>query len=194
MQPRFFASPAQFREWLAQHHGSAPELLVGFYKKHSGRPSITWPGAVDAALCFGWIDGIRKRLDEASYTIRFTPRKPRSTWSAINIKRVRQLTELGLMQPSGLQAFERRKAEDSGKYSYEQRRTARLTRACEQRFRANQKAWEFFQRQTPWYRRVASFWVVSAKKEETRLRRLVCLIEDSAAGRTIRPLTRAKPR
>ncbi len=165
---------------------------MGFHKKNSALPSITWPEAVDAALCFGWIDGIRKSLNEASYTIRFTPRKADSTWSAVNIKRVQELTRLGLMQPSGLQAFQQRKEENSRKYSYEQRRNAQLDAASEQRFRANKKAWDFFQRQAPWYRRTATFWVMSAKKEETRRKRMARLMQDSAQARTIPPLTRAR--
>jgi uncharacterized protein YdeI (YjbR/CyaY-like superfamily) len=192
MIPRFFASPALFRDWLAEHGSDCRELWVGFYKKNSGTPSITWPEAVDVALCFGWIDGVRKSLGEASYTIRFTPRKPTSTWSAVNIRRAEELTKSGLMQSSGLRAFQQRKEENSRKYSYEQRQTARLSPAYERRFRAHKKAWEFFQRQPPWYRRVATFWVVSAKKEETKLKRLAQLIEDSAQGRTIPPLTRSK--
>jgi uncharacterized protein YdeI (YjbR/CyaY-like superfamily) len=192
MKPRFFPSPALFREWLAQHGSDSQELWVGFYEKNSGTPSVTWPEAVDAALCFGWIDGVRKSLSDASYAIRFTPRKAKSTWSAVNIKRAEELTKCGLMQPSGIEAFQQRKEKNSRIYSYEQRQAARLSPAHERRFRANNKAWEFFQRQPPWYRRVATFWVVSAKKEETRLKRLASLIEDSALGRTIRPLTRPK--
>ncbi|MGE5205974.1 MAG: YdeI/OmpD-associated family protein [Chlamydiota bacterium] len=194
MKPRFFASPALFRDWLAKHGADAQELLVGFYKKGSGLASITWPEAVDAALCFGWIDGVRRSLGDSSYTIRFTPRKPTSTWSAVNIKRVEELTQAGLMQPPGLSAFQQRKQEKSKIYSYEQKQAAQLSSAQERRFRANKKAWEFFQRQPTWYRRVATFWVVSAKREETRQNRLARLIEDSAQHRTIPPLTRPKPR
>jgi uncharacterized protein YdeI (YjbR/CyaY-like superfamily) len=192
MKPTFFPSPDLFREWLTENVGLTQELWVGFHKKGSGRPSITWPEAVDAALCFGWIDGVRKSLGDSSYTIRFTPRKPTSTWSAVNIKRVAELTKSGLMQPSGLKAFQQRKEKKSRIYSYEQRQTARLNPAHERGFRANKKAWEFFQQQPPWYRRVATYWVVSAKKEETRLRRLARLVEDSAQGRTIRAVTRPK--
>ncbi|HEV2118172.1 MAG TPA: YdeI/OmpD-associated family protein [Terriglobales bacterium] len=194
MKPKFFASPNLFREWLAKHGSNSQELWVGFHKKNSGTPSITWPEAVDAALCFGWIDGVRKSLGDASYTIRFTPRKPKSTWSAVNIKRVEELTKSGLMQPSGMQAFQQREEKKSGIYSYEQRQAARLSPTHERGFRANKKAWEFFQRQPPWYRRVAAFWVVSAKKEDTRQSRLARLIEDSWRGRTIPPLTRSKSR
>lgn len=189
-QPTFFATPAEFRAWLEEHHQTARELLVGYYKKGSGRPSITWPESVDQALCFGWIDGIRKRIDDVSYTIRFTPRKQRSNWSAVNIARVQELTELGLMRPAGLKAFEERLEEKSGIYSYEQRDTAQLTAEYEQQFRANQQAWDFFQSRAGSYRKAAIWWVVSAKKEETRLKRLATLIEDSAQGRTIASMTR----
>ncbi len=189
-QPTFFATPAEFRAWFEQHHQTARELLVGFYKKGSGRPSITWPESVDEALCFGWIDGIRKRIDDVSYTIRFTPRKQRSNWSAVNIARVQELTSLGLMRPAGLKAFEERLEEKSGVYAYEQRDAAQLNVQYEQQFRANQQAWDFFQSQAGSYRKAAIWWVVSAKKEETRLKRLATLIEDSAQGRTIASMTR----
>jgi uncharacterized protein YdeI (YjbR/CyaY-like superfamily) len=190
MKPKFFTSPSGFRKWLEKNHDKAQELWVGFYKKSTGKPSITWPEAVDQLLCFGWIDGIRKSVDDISYTIRVTPRKPRSTWSAINIKRVKELTKLELMQPAGLKAFQARDPKKSGIYSFEQR-PQKLDAKYEKKFRANQKAWAFFQAQPPWYQRTASFWVISAKKEETRLKRLATLIEDSAQGRTILPLTRA---
>jgi uncharacterized protein YdeI (YjbR/CyaY-like superfamily) len=193
MEPIFFETPAEFRAWLEEHHGDEPELLVGFHKKGSGRPSMTWPESVDQALCFGWIDGVRRSLGEHSYTIRFTPRKPRSTWSAINIKRAKELVAEGLMRPPGLAAFERRSEDRSGIYSYEQRKEAKLDRAAEQEFRANRKAWAFFSEQAPSYRRTATYWVISAKKEETRHKRLKTLIEDSAQGRRLRHLTpRAK--
>jgi uncharacterized protein YdeI (YjbR/CyaY-like superfamily) len=189
-QPTFFATPAEFRAWFEQHHETARELLVGYYKKGSGRPSITWPESVDQALCFGWIDGIRKRIDDVSYTIRFTPRKQRSNWSAVNIARVQELTSLGLMRQAGLKAFEERLEEKSGIYAYEQRDAAQLSAEYEQQFRANRQAWDFFQSQAGSYRKAAIWWVVSAKKEETRLRRLATLIEDSAQGRTIASMTR----
>lgn len=190
MEPLFFATPAEFRAWLAEHHETESELLVGFYKKGSGEPSITWPESVDAALCFGWIDGVRKSIDAVSYTIRFTPRKPRSTWSAVNIKRVKELIGLGLMRPAGLKAFEARAEERSAIYAYEQRHTAALDAADEQQFRAKAHAWAFFQAQPPSYRRTALWWVISAKRLETRQKRLATLIEDSAQGRTIALLTR----
>ena len=190
MVPVFFPFPEAFRAWLQKHHAKEQELWVGFHKKGSGRPSITWPEAVDAALCFGWIDGVRKSLDDDSYLIRFTPRKPRSTWSAVNIKRVAELTKLGVMQPAGLKAFEKRSDDRSAIYSYEQRKTAKLSGAYEKQFRARRKAWDFFQAQPPWYRRVAAFWVTSAKREETRLKRLAALITASERGESIAPLNR----
>lgn len=190
MTPTFFATPAEFRAWLEEHHAAATELLVGFHKKGSGRPSITWPESVDQALCFGWIDGVRRRIDDESYTIRFTPRKARSTWSAVNVRRVAELTAQGRMRPAGLAAFERRSGDRTGIYSYEQRRQAALGEEHERRFRENAKAWEWFQSQPPWYRRAAAWWVISPKRDDTRERRLATLIEDSAAGRPVKPLTR----
>ena len=145
---------------------------------------------MDGALCFGWIDGLRKSLDETSYVIRFTPRRSRSIWSAINIRRVAELTRLGLMRPAGLEAFEKRSGASSEIYAYEQRKGAKLSSAYEKQFRASQNAWKFFQAQPPWYRRTASWWVISAKKEETRLKRLAELIEDSGHERAIRQLRR----
>jgi len=190
LKPKYFATPAAFRAWLEAHHASRTELLVGFYKRGSGKPSITWPESVDEALCFGWIDGVRRTVDDERYTIRFTPRKARSTWSAVNIKRVAELTKLGRMRPAGLDAFARREAARSQIYAYEQRSEAALDDAAERAFRANAKAWTFFQAQPPWYRRTAIYWVMTAKKEETRRTRLATLIDDSAHGRTIRHLTR----
>jgi uncharacterized protein YdeI (YjbR/CyaY-like superfamily) len=189
IKPTFFATPSEFRAWLEKHHDTTQELWVGFYKTNSGKPSITWPEAVDEMLCFGWIDGVRKGIDDVSYTIRVTPRKPRSTWSAVNIKRVKELTTQGFMRPAGLKAFEQRAEERSEIYAYERENT-RLDDAFEQQFRANTKAWDFFQTQPAWYRKTASWWVVSAKREETRRKRLATLIEDSEHGRTIPPLTR----
>jgi len=191
MEPTFFATPLELRKWLKAHHATAQELLVGFYKRDSGKPSITWPESVDEALCVGWIDGIRKRVDESSFTIRFTPRKPGSIWSAVNIKRVEKLSEAGLMQPAGLAAFAKRKEARSAVYAYEQRGKG-LSAEYEQKLKANRKAWAFYQAQPPWYQRTSAWWVISAKREETRLKRLEQLIDDSARGRTIRSLTRAK--
>ncbi|HWN99403.1 MAG TPA: YdeI/OmpD-associated family protein [Blastocatellia bacterium] len=191
MKPTFFKSQSDFRKWLEKHHATSKELLVGFYKRSSSRPSITWPQSVDEALCFGWIDGIRRSLDDISYTIRFTPRRPASIWSAINIKRAQELIDQELMRPAGLKAFQAKKENKSGIYSYEQR-SVKLPEPYERRFKRNKTAWAFFEAQPPWYRKTAGWWVVSAKKEETRLTRLTRLIEDSASGRTIAPLTRKK--
>jgi uncharacterized protein YdeI (YjbR/CyaY-like superfamily) len=190
VKPTFFATPTELREWLARNHATASELLVGFYKRGSGKPSITWQELVDEELCFGWIDGVRKGIDDVSYSNRITPRKPRSTWSAINIARAKELIALGRMRPAGLKAFERRTDERSAIYSYEQRTKARLDPEAERAFRANKKAWAFFEGQPPSYRRAGTWWVISAKREETRQKRLATLIRDSQNGRTVGPLTR----
>ena len=184
MNHKFFRRPADFRKWLEKHHGTEQELLVGFYKKDSGKPSITWPESVKEALCFGWIDGIRRNVDEESYSIRFTPRKRTSTWSAINIKYVSELIEQGLMQAAGLAAFDARRENKSGIYSYEQR-TANLPEPYLGQMKQNKAAWTFFEAQAAWYRKQMSWWVVSAKREETRLKRLEKLIAESAAGRRL---------
>jgi uncharacterized protein YdeI (YjbR/CyaY-like superfamily) len=189
MEPTFFATPAQFRAWLEEHHESETELLVGFYKRASGKPSITWPESVDQALCFGWIDGVRRSLGDEAYTIRFTPRKARSNWSAVNVARMNELAAEGLVQPAGVAAFERRSDDRTAIYSYEQRKNATLPPEYEQQLRADAAAAEFFDSQPPWYRRTATHWVISAKREATRERRLAQLIEDSASGRRIGPLT-----
>lgn len=186
-KPVYFATPAKFRAWLEKNHASKTELVVGFYKKSSGKPSITWPQAVDEALCFGWIDGVRHSVDEERYTNRFTPRKPRSNWSAVNVKRVREMTREGRMTPAGLKAFEARKEFDG--YSYEQRDAAKLAPADIRRFKADKKAWEWFEKSAPSYRKAAIWWVTSAKKPETRLRRLDHLIASSQKGTTVPPLT-----
>lgn len=192
MKPSFFATAADFRAWLETHGGKSAELLVGFYKRGSRKPSVTWPESVDAALCFGWIDGVRKNIDENSYTIRFTPRRPTSTWSAVNIKRVQQLKKMGLMHPAGLAAFAARSKKKSGVYSYEQRKNARLTREDGEQFRENEAAWEFFRSQAPGYQRLTTWWVVSAKKEETRNKRLSLLIHLSQEKKKLPQLVRAK--
>jgi uncharacterized protein YdeI (YjbR/CyaY-like superfamily) len=185
MKPTFFETPADFRKWLEKNHDKSPELLVGFYKKGSGRPSITWPESVDEALCFGWIDGIRRTIDDESYSIRFTPRRPRSIWSAVNLKRVAELTKLGRMHASGVRAFEARDPKRD-LYSFEQRNEGqKLAPEYQAKLQANRKAWTFFQAQAPYYQRMASWYVMSAKKEETRLKRLARLIDDSAHGRRI---------
>jgi uncharacterized protein YdeI (YjbR/CyaY-like superfamily) len=189
-EPLFFETAAEFRAWLEANHEASTEVLVGFYKKGSGKPSMTWPEAVDQALCFGWIDGVRRSHGDDAYTNRFTPRRKGSNWSAVNIKRVGELTEQGQMTPAGNKAFEARTEARSAVYSYEQRAAAALDAEQEREFRANPAAWEWFQSRPPGYRRTAVYWVVSAKREETRRRRLATLIADSAAGRTIGPLTR----
>jgi uncharacterized protein YdeI (YjbR/CyaY-like superfamily) len=180
MQPTYFRTPAEFRRWLEKHHGDTAELLVGLHKKGSGEPSLTYPEALDEALCFGWIDGVRKSVDETRYTIRFTPRKPDSKWSAVNIRKAEALKAAGRMRPPGLAAFDGRNPAKAG-YSFEER-PHDLDPAYEARFRAHSKAWAHFQAQPPGYRRTAIFWVMSAKKDETRLRRLGQLIEISAQG------------
>lgn len=187
MKPTFFSDPLKFREWLKKNHQKETELLVGFYKVTSGKDSITWPQSVDEALCYGWIDGIRKSIDEESYTIRFTPRKPNSNWSTINMKKMEELIKKGLMQPPGLEAFKKRKAEKSGIYTYENQ-ARELDKAFEKKFKANKAAWSYFQSMAPSYRKTAIGWVMQAKQEATRLRRLENLIKDSAAGRKIKPL------
>jgi uncharacterized protein YdeI (YjbR/CyaY-like superfamily) len=188
--PRFFRNAAEWRKWLAKNHAKADELWVGFHKKATGKPSMTWAESVDEALCFGWIDGIRKRVGDESYKIRFTPRRPGSNWSLVNTRRVAELTELGRMRPAGQKAFAARKEKRSGVYAYEQRKSAALEPKQDRRFRANKAAWEFFRSQPPSYRQLAIWWVISAKRDETRERRLATLIEDSAAGRRIGPLAR----
>lgn len=191
MKPTFFKSPAHFRTWLEKHHHSAQEIWAGFYKKSSGKPSMTWLESVDEALCFGWIDGVRKSVDDLSYMIRFTPRKPRSIWSAVNIKRAEELNRQGRMRPAGQKAYQARVENRSGIYSYEQRK-AELDEPYATEFRQNREAWEFFQAQPASYRKAAIWWVLSAKKEEPRLKRLGKLIDDSAQVRRISQFTRKK--
>jgi uncharacterized protein YdeI (YjbR/CyaY-like superfamily) len=191
MQITFFKTPSDFRKWLKQHHATAQELWVGYYKKDSGKPSITWPESVDEALCFGWIDGLRKSVDATSYKIRFTPRRPRSIWSAVNIRRAQELITTGRMQPAGLKAFEARTEDRSRVYSYEQEDKP-LDEQYAKQLRANRRAWKFFQAQTPGYQKMMTRWIVSAKKEETRLKRLAQLIAESAEGRTIPFMTSSK--
>jgi uncharacterized protein YdeI (YjbR/CyaY-like superfamily) len=196
-KPTFFATPAKFRAWLEIHHSTAKELLVGFYKRESGKPSLTWPESVGEALCFGWIDGVRRSFGDEAYTIRFTPRRPKSIWSAINVDKVAQLKKQGKMREAGLRAFAVRTAERTGVYSFERYEAAKLSPSQEKTLRANRQAAAFFDAQPPWYRRTSIHWVISAKRDETRERRLALLIADSAAGRTIGPLTRpggTKPR
>ncbi len=181
----FFATPAAFRAWLKQHSAKAAELIVGFHKKGCGKPSITWQESVDEALCVGWIDGVRKRIDEEAYQIRFTPRKPTSIWSAINIARVADLTGQGRMQPAGLAAFLHRKEAKSRTYSYEQAASASLPPADEARFRRNKKAWAFFEAPPPGYRKLVIWRIVSAKQEATRQKRFLQLVEASQNGQRL---------
>jgi uncharacterized protein YdeI (YjbR/CyaY-like superfamily) len=180
----YFASAADFRTWLENHHASCTELLAGFYKKSSGKAGITYAEALDEALCFGWIDGVRKSVNAEAYSIRFTPRKAKSQWSTVNIKRVRELSGTGRMHSSGIKAFAGAE-QQRRKYSYEQRHEARLSNQHEKRFRGNASAWIFFEAQPAGYRRTATFWVVSAKREETRQKRLGVLISASREGRRI---------
>jgi uncharacterized protein YdeI (YjbR/CyaY-like superfamily) len=188
MDAIYFTSPDELRNWYVKHHDTATELVIGFYKKHTGTPSVSYQEALDEALCFGWIDGIRRRVDDERYRNRYTPRQKRSVWSDVNIKRVGELTELGRMHPAGLKAFNERDPARTKQYSNEQENLA-LDPAYEAELKANPAAWDFFQSQPPSYRKPATWWVMSAKKEETRLRRLATLIEDSAAGRRVAPLT-----
>jgi uncharacterized protein YdeI (YjbR/CyaY-like superfamily) len=178
----------EFRAWLEEHHETEREIEVVFYKKGSGKPSMTWSESVDEALCFGWIDGVRRGRDEHSYTIRFTPRKPRSNWSKVNVAKVEQLKARGLMRAAGLAAFERRTEENTGVYSFENE--TELAPEYDAQLRSNKAASDYFESRPPWYRRTAIHLVMSAKREETRLRRLAQLIEDSAAGRDIKQLRR----
>lgn len=186
MKPRFFSSPAQLGRWLARHHASTRELQVGFYKKASGRKSVTYPEALDLALCYGWIDGIRHRIDDLSYTIRFTPRKPKSKWSAVNLKHFARLQKQKLVKPAGLNAFRDRDTK-AAPYSVETRPKT-LGSPYKKKLKANPRAWAFFQAQPPSYRRNVTFWVMSAKQEETRQRRLDVLIAHAAKARRIPPL------
>ena len=181
--PAFFATAADFRRWLKANHESAPELLVGFWKKGSGRASIDWPEARDEALCVGWIDGIRKSLGQESYTIRFTPRRKGSIWSKVNVARYEALTAEGRMNAAGVRAYEENRGR-SGVYAYENA-LSELTRAETAMFKKNKAAWADWEKRPPGYRRVVLHWISSAKKPETRERRLATLIEDSAAGRKI---------
>ncbi len=186
----YFDSPAAFRRWLAEHHAQRDDLVVGFHKRATGRPTLTWSESVDEALCFGWIDGVRHRIDDDRYTIRFTPRKPTSIWSAINVAKIAALTKAGKVMPAGAKAFAARRTERTAIYSFERAQAATLAPADQRRFEANRAAWAYFSAQAPWYRRTAYHWVVSAKREETRAKRLDTLITDSAAGRPIKQLRR----
>jgi uncharacterized protein YdeI (YjbR/CyaY-like superfamily) len=189
-EPIFFSSPQEFYAWLEEHHETEAEVYVGYWKKHTGKPSLTWSQAVDQALCFGWIDGRLNRIDDESHMQRFTPRKPNSNWSKVNIAKVAKLAEAGQMRPAGVAAFERRRDDRSGVYSFERGEDPKLPPEMDERFRASAEAWEFFQAQPPSYRRTAIHLVMSAKRPETREKRLDTLIEDSAAGLRIKQLRR----
>ena len=179
--PTFFSKQFDFRKWLQKNHKKETELLVGFYKIDSGKLSMTWPQSVDEALCFGWIDGVRKSIDKESYQIRFTPRKPTSIWSAINIGKIKELTKQGLMRQAGLASFEKRTESKSKIYSHEIK-IVELTKTFKNQFKSNKKAWEYFQSLAPSYRKVSTHWVISAKQEATRIKRLNELIAESEAG------------
>jgi len=183
--PKFFRTPERFRAWLAKNHNRKDVLWVGYYRKDTGRPSITWPESVDEALCFGWIDGIRKKVDEVSYKVRFTPRRARSVWSVVNIGRIAVLTSEGRIRPAGTAAFERRNEKNTRRYSFENRATAKLSRADQREFLRDSEAWKFFSAQPPGYKRLAAFWVISARGKETRRARLERLIATSRARRRI---------
>jgi uncharacterized protein YdeI (YjbR/CyaY-like superfamily) len=186
MKPRFFATPDAFRAWLAKHHATAAVLEVGLYNADSGKRTMTWQDAVDVALCFGWIDGVRHSVDRDSYTVRFTPRKPGSRWSAVNVRRAKELQARGLMHEAGARAFARRDEREADR-AREQRQTAALDADAERALRANAQAWAFYAAQPPYYRRVTAFWIASAKKPETREKRLRTLIDDSAQGLLVKP-------
>jgi uncharacterized protein YdeI (YjbR/CyaY-like superfamily) len=193
-EPIFFARPAQLRDWLRKNHAIQKYQWIGFHRKSSGLPSISWPESVDEALCFGWIDGLRKAVDARSYKIRFSPRRLNSVWSAINIRRMKHLANEGRVHPAGARAFSKRSAAKSGIYSYENRKSATLGKSAEDKFRSDRSAWKWFSEQAPSYQKTATWWVVSAKRTETRDKRLARLIADSKAKRKIAPLRTARDR
>ena len=184
MVPIFFANTAEFRKWLEKNHQNETELLVGYYKVGTKKPSMSWSDSVDEALCFGWIDGIRRSIDHESYTIRFTPRNPKSNWSEVNIKKVEELIKLGKMTATGLTAFEKRSENRSGIYSYENR-PEKLNADMETRFQQHSQAWTFFSLQAFSYQKTMVYWVMSAKQETTRINRLIKLIEACENGKRI---------
>ncbi|MES2773959.1 MAG: YdeI/OmpD-associated family protein [Bacteroidota bacterium] len=184
MTPTFFSKPSEFRQWLQKNHKKETELLVGFYKVDSGLPSMTWSQSVDEALCFGWIDGVRKSIDKDSYTIRFTPRKPTSIWSAINIEKMEQLTKQGLVKPAGLASFELRKEHKSRIYSHENE-AATLAAEFLKTFKKNKKAWQFFTTQAASYQKVINHWIMTAKQKETQLRRLEKVMAESENNKRV---------
>lgn len=184
MSPTFFPTQQDFRKWLEENHKTKTELLVGFYKVGTKKPSITWSESVDQALCFGWIDGVRKSIDQESYSIRFTPRKPTSIWSAINIKKMEVLTKTGLMQPAGLESFKLRKENKSRIYSHETE-NVKFSAEYEKQFKSNKKAWEFFEKQAPSYKKVMTHWIMSAKQQKTQISRLEKTIAESEKGKRV---------
>jgi uncharacterized protein YdeI (YjbR/CyaY-like superfamily) len=187
--PTHFKTPAAFRAWLRKHHKTVRALILRIAKAHAADRGITYAQALDEALCYGWIDGVRQRLDAESFSVRFSPRKPRSIWSRVNVRHVERLIQANRMTKAGLIVFEAREEGRTGVYSFEQRPTELPPEYC-QRFRAAKPAWTYFQGEAPWYRRTSSYWVLSAKREETRLKRLETLIDCSAAGLRIGPLRR----
>ncbi|HSP88427.1 MAG TPA: YdeI/OmpD-associated family protein [Ignavibacteriaceae bacterium] len=191
MDHTFFPTQSDLRKWFEKNHNKADELWIGYYKKATGIPSITWQQSVDEALCFGWIDGIRKSIDEKSYKIRFTPRRKKSNWSAINIKRIKELIKQDLVKTSGLEAFKKRDEKKAKLYSFEQEKI-KLPKELEEKIKANKKAWKFFQKLPPYAKRLSTFWVISAKREETKLSRLKTLIKCSEEGKKIPPLIVSK--
>jgi uncharacterized protein YdeI (YjbR/CyaY-like superfamily) len=187
----FFPTPKHLRKWFEKNHKKEKELFVGFYKVSSGKPSVTWSQSVDEAICFGWIDGIRKSIDDESYCIRFTPRNPKSNWSAVNIQKAESLTKLGLMKPEGLKAFLYRKEEKSKIYSYENP-VVSFDKSYEKIFKANKQAWKYFQSTAPSYQKITTRWVMSAKQETSKLKRLNELINDCALGKKIKAMNYGK--
>ncbi len=190
MELRFFATPGDFNKWLENNHKDFNEQWVGFYKVKSGIPSITWSESVDEALCYGWIDGLRKSIDEKSYKIRFTPRRPKSIWSAVNIKKIKELTKLGKMKPAGIEAFKKLAEKKSNVYSFDQKNIV-LEKSFEQKIKANDNAWAFFRSLPPSAKKSSIWWIMSAKRGDTRLRRLNTLIDCSEQGMRVPPLQRS---
>lgn len=184
MNPKFFSTQEDFRRWLEENHETETEVIVGYYNVKSGKGGMTWSESVDQALCFGWIDGVRRKVDEESYCNRFTPRKANSNWSAVNIAKVAELMQKGLMKPAGITAFEKRKDEKSAVYAYENE-LKKFSETFEKLFRANEKAWEFFEKQANWYKKQMINWVMTAKQEATRESRLKKLIDASASEKRL---------
>lgn len=184
MQPIFFTTQNDFRRWLEENHEKETEIIVGYYKVGLGKQCMNWSESVDQALCFGWIDGVRRKIDEESYCNRFTPRRAGSNWSAVNIAKVAELTKKGLMMPAGIAAYEKRKASRSGVYAYENE-AKQFSEEYEKRFKADEGAWEFFEKQANWYKKQMINWVTTAKQEATRVKRLEKLIEASAGEKRV---------